>query len=324
MSEGVGVVLGKFLPPHRGHLYLCEFARARCERLHVVVGTLEREPIPGALRFSWMQDALPGAHVHHLTDENPQEPHEHPEFWRIWRESLLRVLPESVDYVFASEPYGERLAQELGARFVPVDLDRIAVPISGTQVREDPMKHWAYLPRVVRPYFVRRVAILGPESSGKTTLARRLAEALDTLWVPEYARGYLERQGGRVAVEDMVPIALGQRASEEALAFEAERALICDTDTLTTQLWSELLFGEASAELRELAREPAPYAQTLVLAPDIPFEPDLVRYRPAERVDFFERICAELDTLGRPYEVLRGEGDERYGRALELARAVVR
>lgn len=105
-----GLVLGKFMPPHLGHVYLVDFARAYASDITVVVGTLAREPIPGALRFEWMRELAPSANVVHLTDENPQEPHEHPRFWDIWRESLLRVAPKP-DYVFASEMYGARLAR---------------------------------------------------------------------------------------------------------------------------------------------------------------------------------------------------------------------
>src|SRR5262249_341183 len=149
--------------------------------LTVVVGSLAGEPIPGALRHRWMSEIFPGVRVVHLTDENPQDPSEHPAFWDIWRESLLRVLPARPDYVFASEPYGPRLAAELGARFVMVDAARETFPVSGTAVRADPLAHFRHLPRCVRPYFVKRVSVFGPESTGKSTLARRLAAHYGTV-----------------------------------------------------------------------------------------------------------------------------------------------
>ena len=134
-----GLVLGKFLPPHAGHQYLIEFARAWADEVTVVVGTLKRESIPGELRFRWMRELFPSVEVIHLTDENPQDPSEHPDFWAIWKASLLRVLRHPPDVVFASEPYGAPLAKVLGARFVPVDLGREAVHVSGTQCREQPL-----------------------------------------------------------------------------------------------------------------------------------------------------------------------------------------
>lgn len=314
-----GMVLGKFLPPHAGHLYLIETALGAVDELAVVVGTLPREPIPGALRFRWMQELAPRATVVHLTDDNPQEPQEHPDFWAIWEESLRRVLPWEPDAVFASEPYGERLAAIWGAEFVPVDVARAAVPVSGTAIRSDPMAHWHHLPRCVRPFFARRVSIFGPESTGKTTLAQRLADHFDTVLVPEYARGHLERRGGRVTLDDMVPIARRQRAMEEALARSANRLLICDTDPLATRLWSQALFGQVPEALGDVGH----YDLTLLLDVDVPFVPDPVRYLPDERRAFF-RACREaLDRGGRLYRVIRGDWEERFVGAVAAIESVL-
>ena len=104
----------------------------------------------------------------------PQEPKDHPEFWKIWRETIKRIEPRDIDYVFASEPYGERLAKELDARFIPFDLGREMMPISGTEIREHPMKHWEMLPECTHGYFAKRVCVFGPESTGKSTLTRAI------------------------------------------------------------------------------------------------------------------------------------------------------
>jgi NadR type nicotinamide-nucleotide adenylyltransferase len=316
-----GLVLGKFLPPHLGHLYLCEFARGMCDDLTVVVGTLAREPIPGALRARWMAELLPGVRVVHLTDENPQEPAEHPDFWAIWRASLERVLPHRVDLVFASEPYGEPLAGILGAEFVPVDLGRTAIPISGTSIREDPLGHWEQIPRCVRPWFVRRVCVFGPESTGKSTLAARLARHFQTVCVPEYARTYLEARGGHCTAADMEPIARGQIASEEALARSAHRLLFSDTDVLLTTIWEEALFGQHSPwiEQQAAARVPDLYLLTDV---DVPWVADPVRYLPDERRAFFARCEAELQRRGRRYVVIRGSWEDRFAAAVAAVEAI--
>ena len=83
--DATGMVLGKFHPPTLGHRYLVDFARHYVRDLTVVVGTLRREEIPGELRFRWMREMFPDVRVVHLTDENPQYPAEHPDFWDIWR-----------------------------------------------------------------------------------------------------------------------------------------------------------------------------------------------------------------------------------------------
>ncbi len=112
---GSGLIFGKFLPPHRGHVFLVEHALSRVERLTVAVCTLAREPIPGEVRFRWMQELAPAARVVHVTDENPQYPHEHERFWEIWRDTLLRAAGRP-DVLFTSEAYGDEMARWLGAR----------------------------------------------------------------------------------------------------------------------------------------------------------------------------------------------------------------
>lgn len=318
-----GMVLGKFLPPHLGHVYLCEFARSYVDELCVVVGTLKREPIPGALRHRWMTELVPGARVVHLDEELPQDPSEHPEFWRLWKEALGRVLPFRPGYVFASEAYGAPLAQALGAAFVPVDLARTAVPVSGTMIREDPMAHWDFLPRCVRPHFAKRVCVFGPESSGKTTLARELAARFRTVWVPEYARTHLEAQGGEIGAGDIPKIARGQRAAEEALARDANRLLVLDTDLLETTVWAEALFGACPDWIREEAsRRPADL--TLLTDVDIPWVADPVRYLPDERRSFFERCRAALEAAGRRYVVLSGSREQRLEAAAGAVEPLLR
>jgi NadR type nicotinamide-nucleotide adenylyltransferase len=123
--------------------------------------------------------------------------------------------------------------------------------------------------------FVPRVALLGGESTGKTTLASALAEALGTIWVPEYGRELWERQGGSLAFEDMAHIAQTQVRHEQRLALTARDVLVCDTTPLTTLLYSEAMFGHTTQALQQLARRP--YALTLLCVPDFDFVQDGTR-----------------------------------------------
>jgi HTH-type transcriptional repressor of NAD biosynthesis genes len=312
-----GLVLGKFMPPHAGHVYLCEFARRWADELTIVVGTLRAEPIAGEVRFAWMRELFPFDRVVHLTDENPQDPTEHPEFWAIWRASLERILPSRPDVVFASEAYGQKLAEVLGARFVLVDPERAIVPASGTAVRESPLRNWEYIPRCVRPHFVKRVSIVGPESAGKTTLARRLAERFGTVWVPEWARTVLERRSGSLQGLDWTEIVRGQVASEEARARDANRVLVCDTDPIVTPLWAEALLGAAPPDVDAAARGRR-YDLTLLCGADVPWVADEVRYLPRGGAQFFRRCEEALRRAGRRYVILRGGWDERESAAAAL------
>jgi NadR type nicotinamide-nucleotide adenylyltransferase len=297
-----GVVIGKFLPPHAGHLHLCHEARKRCDRLYVLVCTLSTEPIDGALRAGWMRDELPDCDVIHVARDVPQAPSEHPRFWQIWRALILSALPEPPDVLFSSEAYGWTLGPVIGAKHVAIDPPRTAFPVSGTAVRADPIGQWAYLPRAVRPYFVRRVVLTGPESSGKTTLAARLAARFETVWVPEFARGYLDRVNPTRTIDgiclesDLVPIARGQIASEDALAAEANRVLICDTDPRVTTIYAHHYFGRVAPELDALADRP--YALHLLLTPEVPWVADSQRDRPEARGEMFTAFAAAYAAAG--------------------------
>lgn len=317
-----GLVLGKFLPPHAGHLYLVEVAKRMCDELCVVVGSLAREPIPGELRVRWMRELFPDVQVVHLTDENPQYPEEHPEFWNIWKTSLSRVLPTQPDIVFSSEAYGTTLAEVLGARSVVVDPERVALPVSGTAVREDPFGNWQYLPAPVRAHFAKRVVVFGPESTGKTTLARRLAQHFETRWVPEFARAHLEAQSGKVTLEDIELIARGQRAAEDALARDANRILFCDTDMLATELWSDALFGSCPEWIRKDARARR-YPLTLLCDVDVPFVPDAVRYLPNARREFFESAKAALESGDRRFVRISGDWETRFSAAVAAVESLL-
>jgi HTH-type transcriptional regulator, transcriptional repressor of NAD biosynthesis genes len=315
-SKGRGMVLGKFMPPHLGHQYLVDFARHYVDELAVVVEHVRDEPIPSALRFGWMRELFPSCDVVHLLDENPQDPSEHPDFWDIWKHSLERVLPYQPDFVFASESYGAKLAEVLSAEFIPVDPARSVMPVSGTAVRLDPWANWHYLPECVRPHFVKRVCVFGPESTGKSTLTNRLAEYFGTIAVPEYARALLELQQGALCENDMWRIARGQLASEDALARKAHRLLFCDTDTLTTTIWGEVLFGRHDERIAAEAQNRR-YDLTLLLDVDVPWVADEVRYLPGDRRSFFERCRDALERHQRPYVVIRGDWDQRWKAALE-------
>lgn len=316
-----GLVLGKFLPPHRGHVHLCEVAERMCDELTIVVASLAREPIDGARRVAWMRELFPRAAIVHHTAELPQEPSEHPAFWQLWRDSLRACAGRPVHRVFTSDRYGMRLAAELGAAWIPVDPERAVFPVSGTAIRRDPMRHWDALPRPVRPHYARRVSVFGPESTGKSTLAAELARACDTVWVPELARAYLESRGGVLARPDIDTIGQGQIALEDSLARDANRVLICDTDPLLTVVWSEVMFGEAPAWLRAAAAARR-YELTLLCDVDLPWVDDLVRYLPEDRAGFAARCERALQGAGRRYVHVRGAGAARREPALAEVRAL--
>lgn len=310
----IGFVLGKFMPLHRGHEALLQFARAHCERLYVVVDNIPDAWVGADTRCRWIAQTVPDATVFHLPQSNPQDPSEHAQFWDIWRDSLLALLPENPDVVFASETYGHRLAQELGATFMPFDIARAAVPVSATMIRNGLQEYWPMLSAAARRDYTFKVCIFGPESTGKSTLTQQLAAHYQTIGVREYARDMIESQG-EIAAADMLPIAQGQQDLIDAAIPDANRVLFSDTDALSTTVWARWLFGAPDAGVQELARA-NPCDFYLLLAPDLPWVPDMVRYFEGRGDEFFADCEATLKEYNRPYAVVGAQGEDRLRNAV--------
>lgn len=309
-----GFVLGKFMPLHAGHEQLLRFASHFVDQLYVVVDRVPDEWVSGDTRVKWVKETVPAAEVFYLPVQNPQDPSEHPDFWGIWRDSLLDLLPVRPDYVFASEHYGFKLAEVLGASFVPFDLGRQTMPISGTAMRNDTMKHWPYLSQAAKKDFTMRVCVFGPESAGKSTLTEKLGAHYQTVAVPEYARFFIEAKK-EITQADMVVIAEGQKALEKNLLEKANRILFSDTDALATTIWSRWLFQSCDAELEKLSQT-GHFDFYLLMKPDLPWVPDQVRYFPGRSEEFFEDCRNILEKHNLPYAVISGEGDERTLKAV--------
>ncbi len=313
-SSRHALVLGKFLPPHAGHEYLVGVARELAETTTILARVRPDDPIAPELRLAWLRELF-GARIGALDGSDPAAPVDAPAFWLTWRDhviSSLARLPEAakVDLVVSSDREAWRLAELLGARHVLVDPDRMVVPISGTAIRRDPLAAWPYLPPPVRAHYARRVVLLGPESSGKSTFGRALAAALDTVYVPEQARLFAERCGGQLREIDLPVIADLQAATEDAAAYRANRFVIADTDALSLRLWAERLFGRAPALP---IRAPDVY---LVTDAALPFAGSADRDEPAARRAFAARCLAEARASGARVVELPSGPAERLEAAL--------
>lgn len=310
-----GFLLGKFLPPHAGHLHLVREARQRCDALTVLVCTLRRDPIPGALRAAWMRELCPGVNVVHVDDEVPAYPHEHPDFWNIWT-PLLRSRCPDAQVVFSSERYGDEIARRLGIAHVAIDPRREACPVSATAVRADPLAYWEQLGAPVRAYLTTRVAIVGPESTGKTTLTRQLAGHYGASHVAEYGREHTLAIGPReITPRDFEIIAAEQLRREEEAARAGTGLLFCDTEAVVTEAFAALTIGAVPASVSATADRHA-YDLYLLLDIDAPWVDDGTRWYPGRRAEHMARIVEALERRGRSHVRISGDFDTRFQRAV--------
>lgn len=167
---------------------------------------------------------------------------------------------------------------------------------------------------------VRRVAVYGPESTGKTQLAEALAAHFGEPWSPEYVRRFWDEHAGRIAAENLETIARGQMAGEEAAAAKARRVVFCDTELLTNVLWADLLFPGRCPDwvLAEAEARSRRYALYLFCDTDLPFAADPQRCFPdAAGRAMCRRLWRDtLVTRALPMAEIRGEGREREERAI--------
>jgi NadR type nicotinamide-nucleotide adenylyltransferase len=166
-----------------------------------------------------------------------------------------------------------------------------------------------------------KIVLFGPESSGKTTLSRKLAAHYNCSWIPEYAREYLQQKWEReqkiCEPKDLLPIGEGQMRLENEAAQSAEKLLICDTDLLETKVYGEAYYnGWCSPELEYHALENT-YDLYFLTYIDIPWEADDLRDRPEQREEMFLQFKEALVTYRRPFVLLKGSLDERMATATE-------
>jgi NadR type nicotinamide-nucleotide adenylyltransferase len=153
-----------------------------------------------------------------------------------------------------------------------------------------------------------RILILGPESTGKSTLAEDLALHFGEPWVPEFARAYLSELECPYELEDLSEIARGQLMLEDKLALEARKFLFVDTDLRVIQVWSEHRFGEVADWILEEIKTRF-YSKILLTDVDLPWESDPLREHPEENMRryFLEKYQKLAVESGFPFRLISGD-----------------
>lgn len=313
--------MGKFMPVHKGHLALIDFAATRCDELNVLLCHHAAEPIAGTQRMRWLEEILAGRQNINLIDigYNPKEltdsSEANGEYAKAWAAKVKTVLPK-VAVFFSSEAYGDAFAKHLGATHVPFDKARNIVPVSASLIRQKPLTHWDYLPRNVQPFFVQKVALLGSESTGKSTLAERLARHYRTAFVPEMAREVIGHTA-ECTEESLLRIATLHAQTIVQKRSEANRLLFCDTDLNVTKSYSRFLFGK-ELDVPAWIEEANRCHLYLFLSPDCPYVQDGTRLSEGEREALSDSHLEQLGRSGILYKAVGGGWEERFAQACNV------
>jgi len=185
-------------------------------------------------------------------------------------------------------------------------------------IRHDPSAHWYSLPSHVRPWFQKRLTLVGPESTGKSYMADLLAQRFGGPYVPEYGRPYEHyRTPGPYRPEELHYIVDGHVAHRKTLSMKAGPVLFEDTDPLLTAVWAEMLLGKSLPSLEARIELPEHY---LLLSADTPWEEDPLRYYAKQemRAKFFDKIEAKLKAHGARYTLIHGSFKAREAQAIAV------
>jgi HTH-type transcriptional repressor of NAD biosynthesis genes len=313
MSYKHALVAGKFAPLHQGHQHLIECARREAARVTVLCyATPDFTAMPSALRAQWIESLYPEVQVL-VPHGAPEDSAPGPAHWAFLRQWLAQegVVP---DAVFSSEDYGPPFAAALGVAHRMVDRARVLVPVCASAIREDVHGQRAWLAPGVYRHFVQRIALVGAESTGKSTLAAYLAERCGTRFVPEIGREVWVARQGRLEPADYLAIAERQRAEEDAALDHCHRYLFVDTNALTTLLLG-FCYGhlrQAPSALLGYAHDCARrYAAHFLCGDEIAFHQDGWRDDAAWRSRIQGMVRYDLQVRGIPYLELRGTLGQR-------------
>jgi len=267
-----GFITGSFRPFHKGHEALIDYAKEHCDELTILITTLKDEVIPYKYRLKWVLSTyLDDPQITVIADviTEPDITGDALSGW--WGNYVFRQFGH-FDRVFTSESYGDLFAKSMGAEHWRFNQSRTIVPISATNIRRKPITNWDYLNNFAKDYFVKKIAIVGTESTGKSTLAKQLAEHYNTLYVPDNP-SFIPEIG-----RDLVSNAVGAPVEDETFVHEigrdlvpnpkgctvkdlqivgvehaksiikctrlANKILIIDTDLNITKSYAKYLFGE--------------------------------------------------------------------------------
>lgn len=172
-----------------------------------------------------------------------------------------------------------------------------------------------------------KIALFGPESTGKTTLAIQLAEYFKTVWVPEFARDYLQEKWNKTGkvcdVNDMLPIAYGQTKLENDFLPKANKFIFCDTNLLVTKVFSEVYYNFCDPELKKAALQHE-YDLFFLTDIDVPWEKDDLRDKPEGREAVFATFKKTLIENNKPFITLSGDKNLRISNAIAIVNDLVK
>lgn len=334
MKYKVGMYGGAFDPLHTGHIHDIIKAAAMCEELYVMISWCEgRESTSKEMRYRWILNStkhLPNIKIIMVEDKAvSKEEYNTDYYWEKGAQDIKNTIGKPIDAVFCGSDYlGTNRFESL---YCPesevIYFDRSEVPISSTEIRDWATTHWDYIPEVCKPYYVKKVLIVGSESTGKSTLVQNLALAYNTNFVGEVGRDTCEYAGGEefMNADDLYENLIRQKLNIMDAVKRSNRVLFVDTDAITTLFYANFLLSKKDeiincTNLAEVISSITSWDMVLFLEPTVPFVQDGTRSEEiaSDRENYSREIKALFDKYNISYFCILGDYYERFIQAKKL------
>lgn len=322
----VGMYGGSFNPMHNGHLECIIKAACMCEELYIVLSVgNKRNEIDYKVRYRWLYQAtkhIGNVKIIILEDNCSTKSDYTLEASKADTEYVKEKIGKHIDIVFCGSDYDKNSFWNVNypdSEFYVFERD----DISSTELRKNIYARWEWLPSFVKPYFVKKVLIVGLESSGKSVMTVNLANHFNTNYIEEAGRELSQKSGTDEYMlnEDFTEILLTQKLNEMKAMEYSNKILFCDTDCLITQFYLNFLKGDdKNIRLSDSIDAINNYELILFLAPDVKWVQDGDRSEEIRdnREKFRDMVAEIYKTHGKCFEYIEGSYLEKYNKCVEL------
>lgn len=325
----VGMYGGTFHPLHQGHVRCIIQAANMCNELHIILshGT-NRGEIDIRVRYRWLYSVtkhIGNVTIHMISDDAPTKEEYTEEYWQADADHIKKQIGKPIDVVFCGDDYktGDNFYKRCYPESELYYFERDE--ISSTRIRSNPLRYWEDLPQVVRPYYVKKILLVGGESVGKSTLTINLANYFNTNYLEEVGRDISEKSGTDMLMlaEDFTEILLTHKLKEMELIQNSNRYLFEDTDCHITKFYIRFLDDTKEAKhknerLADAISALNSYDLVLFLEPDVEFVQDGDRSETIknDREKYSNQIKDILKEANISYVSICGDYQQRFLQAI--------
>jgi len=331
-EETIGFIGGKFMPLHLGHIFAITQASNMVDKLYVVLSSSKKRDkeicdksnfryVSAEKRLFWLGESLndlDNIEIVHVEDDQGEEDYD----WEAGAEMIKKSIGKPIDFVFSSENGYDDIFKKCypDAKHVVIDDSRSNVNISATKLRKNLYEHWNYLPASVKKDFVLKIAVVGTESCGKSTLAKKLAKFYNTNHVEEVGRLYCERYSNNLTLDMFDDIAMEHYLLQKQKSESSNKLLFIDSEAVITQYYLNMYFNGAKSELIEEIIKKQDYDLVLYLEPDVEWVADGLRFAGEEeqRTLNNKKLKEMYEKRGIEFVCISGSYEERFDLAKKM------